>query len=95
MTVEMFAKRKNIPLTGIEIQLDHAKIYLKDCEECMDIDSTRKGKIDRIESHITLHGDELTDSQRQDLFKIANMCPVHKTLLTQSVVVTTLADNAE
>lgn len=44
---------------------------------------------------ITLHGESLTAKDREDLLRIANKCPVHKTLENASVVTTVLAAHEE
>ena len=35
MTIIMYAKRKEIPLEGVQVRLTHEKIYAQDCSECM------------------------------------------------------------
>jgi len=49
--------------------------------------------IDRFERNIELQG-ELTDEQRASLLTIAEKCPVHRTLLNDKQIVTTLVDPA-
>ena len=52
MTVALYARRKQWPLTGVLVRLTHSKIHAADCAEC----ETKEGKLDRIESEITLEG---------------------------------------
>mmetsp|Transcript_45521 Transcript_45521/g.105502 ORF Transcript_45521/g.105502 Transcript_45521/m.105502 type:complete len:498 (+) Transcript_45521:51-1544(+) len=92
MTLKMYAVRKKLPLEGVTVELSHAKVYGKDCAECGD---KTPGQIDRIERNITIHGDELSDEQRQRLLEIANMCPVHRTLERSAVVVSKLVKEAQ
>ena len=75
MTLRMYATHKNIPLAGVAVRLKHGKIHASDCEHC----ETRDGRIDRIERDIELAGD-LSDEQRAGLLRIADRCPVHRTL---------------
>lgn len=75
MTIRMYAERKGYPLERVEVRLKHAKIHADDCAEC----ETKAGKVDLIEREIELLGD-LTDEQRADLMRIADRCPVHRTL---------------
>lgn len=75
MTLRMYADRKEWPLEGATVRLNHGQIHADDCEEC-DGDDRR---IDRIEREVELEGD-LTDDQRDRLLEIADRCPVHRTL---------------
>ena len=92
ITLTMYAQRKGIQLEGVDVSLQHSKVYQKDCEECMKEVSPSQ-KIDRIDRQITLRGPSLTPEHRQKLLKIADMCPVHRTLTSKHVaILTTLAD---
>jgi len=75
MTLRMYADRKEWPLTGVRVVLDHDKIHARDCTDC----TTREGRIDRIDRRIALAGD-LDAAQRERLLEIADKCPVHRTL---------------
>lgn len=78
MTIALYARRKQWPLTNVTVRLTHSKIHAADCAEC----ETRDGKLDRIEREITLEGD-LDDTQRARLLEIAEKCPVHRTLVSE------------
>jgi len=78
MTLALYARRKQWPLTNVTVRLTHSKIHAADCAEC----ETREGKLDRIEREITLEG-ELDDTQRARLLEIAEKCPVHRTLVSE------------
>ncbi len=86
MTVRMYARRKNIPLDDVAVQLRHAKIHAADCEAC----ETEVGKIDRIERTVELRG-ALDTETRQRLLEIADKCPVHRTLTNEIVIETLVA----
>lgn len=75
MTLNMYARRKKLPLQKVEVSVRHDRIHAKDCEDC----ETESGQVDRFSREITLSGD-LADSQRQRLLEIADRCPVHRTL---------------
>ena len=78
MTLALYARRKQWPLTNVTVRLTHSKIHAADCAEC----ETREGKLDRIEREITLEG-TLDDTQRARLLEIAEKCPVHRTLVSE------------
>jgi putative redox protein len=85
MTLRMYADFKKIPLEKTIVRLQHEKIYAKDCADC----ESPNAKIDHITRQIELHG-ELSDEDRQKLLEIANKCPVHRTLTSQTSITTTL-----
>jgi uncharacterized OsmC-like protein/pimeloyl-ACP methyl ester carboxylesterase len=87
MTLRAYAELKGIPLERVSVELAHEKIYAADCAEC----ETREGRIDRIERLIALEGD-LSPEQRQRLLEIADKCPVHRTLHSEVVIASRLAD---
>ncbi len=78
MTLRLYADRKKLPLTRVQVRLRHNRIYATDCAEC----ETKEGMLDRIERIITLEGD-LGAAQRAQLIDIANKCPVHRTLTSE------------
>jgi putative redox protein len=86
MTLRMYARRKQLPLTRVSVQLRHTRIHAEDCAEC----ETKTGFIDRIEREITIEGD-LNADQRARLLQIADMCPVHRTLTSEISIITRLA----
>jgi len=75
MTIRMYAARKKIDLARVAVRLKHDKIHAVDCEHC----ETREGRVDRIERSLELDG-QLSDEVRNDLLRIADRCPVHRTL---------------
>lgn len=81
MTLQMYARRKGLPLEKVEVSLRHERIHAKDCEEC----ETREGKVSRIERYISITG-ALTAEQRARMLEIAERCPVHQTLTSETVI---------
>jgi putative redox protein len=81
MTLRMYSDRKQWPLEGVTVKLNHQKIDAADCETC----ETKEGKLDQIEREIELSG-PLDDQQKQRLMQIADRCPVHRTLHSEIVV---------
>ena len=89
MTLRMYADLKKWPLERVEVRLSQEKIHARDCEEC----ETEKGKIDRIERELELHG-PLDEAQRERLLQIAERCPVHRTLTEEKQILTRLRENS-
>jgi putative redox protein len=85
MTLCMYAERKQWPLRGVQVRLRHSKIYAEDCVAC----DTKRGTLDQIDAEISLIGD-LSEDQRQRLMEIADRCPVHRTLVSEIQIRTTL-----
>lgn len=81
MTLRMYAERKKWPLEGVDTVLRHEKIHAKDCHDC----ETESGKVDVIEREIELQG-ELDEAQLERLMEIADRCPVHRTLTSETVI---------
>jgi putative redox protein len=86
MTVALYARRKEWPLEGVTVRLQHSKIHASDCAEC----ETKEGKLDRIDRELVLAG-PLTQEQRARLLQIAERCPVHRTLTSEIEVRSRLA----
>lgn len=85
MTIRMYARRKNIPLEHVQVDISHDKIHATDCASC----ELSTGKIDHFERNITLTG-EITEEERQKLLAIADKCPVHKSLESEITIKTKL-----
>lgn len=85
MTIKMYADRKEWKLEQIDVHVKHEKQHSKDCEDCSD----GKARIDHFHRSIEIEGD-VTQDQCSRLLEIANKCPVHKTLETQSFIDTKL-----
>src|SRR5882724_11028662 len=68
MTVLLYAKRKNIPVEGIEVSIER------------DASQERAG-IYRLSATLTLTG-ALSTQQREELLRAAQTCPIHK-LMTE------------
>lgn len=87
MTLNVYARHKQLPLQSVEARVQHGKVHARDCEGC----ETREGKIDRFERRLWLDGD-LDDAQRQRLLEIADKCPVHRTLHSEIRIDTSLGE---
>ncbi len=85
MTMRMYARRKGWEYGATSVLLTHDRVHAKDCGEC----ESSTGYVDRIHRVITLDP-ALDDEQRAAMLKIADKCPVHRTL-THEVLITTEA----
>jgi putative redox protein len=78
LTVKLYARQHDIPLTGISVNVSH-----DDSEE-------RQGKY-RLNVQMILEGD-LSDQQRTLLHRIADRCPVHKLMTSAEISIETTLD---
>ena len=85
MTLQMYAKRKGWPLERVEVHTSYSKTHAEDCAAC----ESTSSKIDTFHRELKLTGD-LDQKQRERLVQIADKCPVHKTLHSETQVITTL-----
>ncbi len=93
MTLRMYADRKQLPLDRVAVEVSHDRVHSDDAVADADADpqvAPRGGKIDRFTRVVHLTGD-LDDEQRASLLRIADRCPVHRTLEQSSRIVTRLA----
>jgi putative redox protein len=80
MTLRLYAKHKGLPLERVSVRLRHTKVPAE----------ADSGPTERIDREIALVGD-LTPDQRRRMREIAERCPVHRTLMGEKRIVTTLA----
>lgn len=81
ITLTMYAQREGLPLRGVTTRLQHSRIHADDCAGC----DTEDGKIDWIKLNIELDG-SLSDEQRSQLLEIAEKCPIHRSLTSETVI---------
>ncbi len=84
MTIRMYADHKGLPLDRVSVRLTHAKTHVDDLADA----EGKTGKVDLIEREIALEGD-LDEATRARLLEIADRCPVHRTLHSNSLLVKT------
>lgn len=87
MTLRMYADRQGWPLEAVTVHVEHDRVHAADCVAC----ETQDARLDRLRRTLTLDG-PLDETQRARLLEIANRCPVHRTLTSEIVIETTLAE---
>ena len=85
MTIQMYAQRKGWPIKNVQVHTSYSRTYAHDCVAC---ENDPSNKIDTFTRVIKLEAD-LDEEQRARILKIADKCPVHKTLHTDTQVLTT------
>jgi len=85
MTVQMYAKRKGWQIDNIEVHTSYSRSHAADCEDC----EANNTKIDTFHRDIKLTSN-LDEKQRKRILEIADKCPVHKTLHSETQVITKL-----
>ena len=85
MTLNFFARRENLPLEQVEVSVTHDRIHADDCTDC----EKKSGKIDRFKRDISVQGD-LNNEQLKLMLKIADRCPVHRTLENEITIASRL-----
>ena len=87
MTMKMYAQKKNWPVEDIYIEMRHNKRHADDCADC----ESSLSKMDLIEKEIIIKGD-LSQDQLKKLIVISKKCPVHRTLMSEISINTSLAE---
>ena len=85
MTVQMYARRKGWEVKNIEVHTSYSKDHAHDCEHC----ESDAAKIDTFHREIKLTGN-LEEKQVKRILEIADKCPVHRTLHSETQVITRL-----
>ncbi|WP_265570350.1 bifunctional alpha/beta hydrolase/OsmC family protein [Sphingomicrobium nitratireducens] len=91
MTVQMYAQRKKWPLTSVRVELEHSREHARDCESDV---AGGEDRIEAIDKTLAFTGD-LDEDQRTKLMEIADKCPVHRTLLGEMHIHSTLLGKDE
>ena len=82
MTVHLYARRKQWPVETVSIILNHRKVAANECEDCQ---TEGLAKVDIIDCEISFAGD-LNEDQIQRLAEIADRCPIHRTLTSETKI---------
>ena len=90
MTMRMYADHKGFDIGRLSVEVSHAKVHAEDCADC---ESATTGRVDRFERTISVEGG-VDDEIAARLLKIADKCPVHKTLKHSSVIATAMGEKS-
>lgn len=85
MTLRQYALRKGYALKDVQVRLQHERVHADDCQTCEE----HNGLVDHIHRQILLNG-PLNEAQRQDLLRVADRCPVHRTLTNHPMITTAI-----
>ncbi|MBU3010264.1 bifunctional alpha/beta hydrolase/OsmC family protein [Polaribacter vadi] len=85
MTLKLYAERKKWDLQEVFVYITYSKKHSEDLK----IDLEKPTRLDHLQKKLKFIGN-LDDAQKQRLKEIASKCPVHKTLITQTVIETEL-----
>lgn len=88
MTVKMYAQRKGWDVGDMYVELRHNKSHVDDCKTCENPSS----KIDVIQKELIITGD-ITKEQKEKLLEISKKCPVHRTLLNEIKIESSISFN--
>jgi putative redox protein len=88
ITVQMYARRKQWPVESITMRANHSRVAAETCDDCSSPPGT---KVDVIDCEIHFTGD-LDEAQIARLTEIADRCPIHRTLTSETKVYTRLVE---
>ncbi len=83
MTIKMYVARKGWDLKSVEVHTSYDKSHKEDCENC----ENPTAKIDTFRKEVKLEGN-LSEEQRKRIMQIADKCPVHRTFLSETQILT-------
>jgi putative redox protein len=86
MTLALYAERKGWQIPPFTVDVRHAKAHATDCENCVEGGGN---KIDHFDRRIMFESDP-GEAAVEKAIEIADKCPVHRTLESSSVVVTSV-----
>ncbi|MBB3764039.1 bifunctional alpha/beta hydrolase/OsmC family protein [Sphingomicrobium lutaoense] len=86
MTIQMYARRKKIALDHVRVELEHSRDHAEDTKSDVEEGAER---IEAIDKSIELKGD-FTQEQHDRMIEISAKCPVHRTLMGDLHIHTTV-----
>ena len=86
MTLRMYADRAGLPLEHVAVDLRHDRVYSTDCRDT----ARQPCRVEQLTRTLHVVGPELTEAHHDKLLEIADKCPVHRTLLGDIRIETTI-----
>jgi uncharacterized OsmC-like protein len=77
IVLHTYAQHHDVDLQEVESHLRYKRVFQHDCEHCEEIERFEE----QIDQELTFSGD-LTNEEREKLFRISKQCSVHKLLET-------------
>jgi uncharacterized OsmC-like protein len=90
IVVNTYAENHQLDLDRVELRLEYRRKFRDDCENCESADRYDE----KIREEIAFAGD-LTDSQRDKLFRIAHQCPIDRMFRQGIAIESSLAENIQ
>ncbi len=87
MTIRLYADRRQLALPGYGVEVTHSRVHASDCASCL---TGKAPKIDRFELRIVFD-DPVGSEVQARILDIAGKCPVHRTLVSTSEIVSMIA----
>lgn len=91
MTLRMYADRKWMNVGRITLEVSHSKTHADDCVECVDETKGSGPLVDHFHRRISVEPRVSADDMAT-LVRIAERCPVHRTLEATAKITTVAAD---
>jgi uncharacterized OsmC-like protein/uncharacterized protein (DUF302 family) len=92
MTLRFYAEQNHHVLGRLTVNVKHGKLPVEHCDDCGKAAEGKTGKIDRFERVISVEGG-VDNVMAERLIEIAGKCPIHRTLETQSAIVTKVSND--
>lgn len=90
MTLRMYSDHKGYDYGKISVVVTHDKVHAADCADCTDEVKESGGSIEVFKREISIEG--LPSDQIDNVLRLADKCPVHKTLHSEAHISTEIKD---
>lgn len=87
IVLHTYAHHHGIELHEVSFDMTYDRIFAEDCAECEEIETYQE----HIDEAIALRG-ELSDAERERLYRVSHQCPIHKILQNGMTVESYLAE---